>query len=48
MGPYNGVVEVIGTMSRCITLNSMMVRPSSAMNLGISEAKRISGTPHAI
>ena len=41
MGPYNGVVEVIWTMSSCITLNSMMVRPSSAMNPGTSEAKRL-------
>ena len=45
MGPYNGVVEVIGTMSSCITLNSMMVRPSSALNPGIQESAKQSGTP---
>jgi len=48
MSPYNGVVEVIGTMSRCITLNSMMVRPSSAMKESAKRSGLCSGTPHTI
>ena len=45
MGPYNGVVEFIGSMGSCITLDSMMVRPSSAVN-GESRNERSEAEPH--